>query len=131
MPEPDSEPAYHCIDPADLEPTPEYPCDRRSISDAAELSVLASAVYELDPGEQLPRSYHYHERREELFSVRSGTLHVETPDDEFVVEAGEIFVAEPNSPHRPYNPDSADHPTVVLGIGAPRTDIALPYEPDD
>lgn len=130
MTAPDGEPAYHCIDPAEIEPTPDHPCDRRSITEEVDLSILASAVYELEPGQQLPQTYHYHEQREELFYVRSGTLHVETPDEEFELSAGEVFVAEPNSPHRPYNPDAATESTVVLGIGAPRTDIARPYEPD-
>jgi len=123
------EPTYHCIDPAALERTPDHPCDRRSISESVDLSVLAAAVYELEPGEQLPRSYHYHEQREELFYVSSGTLQVETPEGEFVVDPGELFVAEPNSPHRPHNPAGADESTVVLGVGAPRSDIAHPYEP--
>lgn len=128
MAPPDRDPQYHCIDPAALDKTPDYPCDRRSISDAAGLGVLAAAVYELDPGEQLPRSYHYHEQREELFYVRSGTLTVETPAQTFEVGPDEVFVAEPNSPHRPHNPEDADQQTVVLGVGAPKTDIALPYE---
>jgi len=128
MPE---DPTYHKIDPADLPATPDYPCDRRSISDEAELATLAAAVYEMDPGEQLPRSYHYHERREELFYVRSGTLTVETPEQSYELGPDEVFVAEPDSPHRPYTPDDADEPTVVLGIGAPATDIALAYEPED
>lgn len=128
MPAPDADPGYHCIDPAELDSTPEYPCDRRSISDAAGLGILAAAVYELAPGEQLPRSYHYHEQREELFYVRSGTLAVETPEGELEIDADELFVAEPNSPHRPHNPESADGTTVVLGVGAPKSDIALPYD---
>ncbi|MXR52111.1 cupin domain-containing protein [Halovenus sp. WSH3] len=127
----DSEYTYHCIDPEELPSTPEYPCDRRSVSDDADLGLLAAAVYELAPGEQLPRSYHYHEQREELFSVREGQLTVETPDGEYEVEAGELFVAHPESPHRAYNPDTADEPVVVLGVGAPSTDIAHPYDPDE
>ena len=129
MTAPDGEPAYHCIDPTEIEPTPDHPCDRRSITEEIDLSILASAVYELEPGQQLPQTYHYHEQREELFYVQSGTLHVETPDEEFELSAGEVFVAEPNSPHRPFNPDRATESTVVLGVGAPRSDIAHPYEP--
>lgn len=124
-------PEYHHIDPDTLEATPDYPCDRRSISDAAGLGLLAAARYELTPGEQLPRTYHYHEQREELFSVVSGTLHVETPETEYQVSAGEVFVAHPKSPHRAYNPDSADEPVTVVGVGAPATDIAHPYESDN
>jgi quercetin dioxygenase-like cupin family protein len=130
VPEPDSTPTYHRIDPSTLPPTPEYPCDRRSVSDAAGLGTLAAAVYELEPGEQLPRSYHYHELREELFYVRKGSLRVETPERELEVATDELFVAHPNSPHRPYNPESAEESAVVLGVGAPKSDIAHPYEPE-
>ncbi|QLH81464.1 cupin domain-containing protein [Halosimplex pelagicum] len=121
---------YQQIDPDDLDPTPDYPCDRRGISDAAELAALHLATYEMEPGEQLPRTYHYHDSREEGFYVISGTLHVETPEEEFVVAEGEVFVAEPESPHRAYNPEDADEPVRVLGTGAPKSDIAHPYEPD-
>ncbi|MFC7018159.1 MULTISPECIES: cupin domain-containing protein [Haloarcula] len=121
---------YHHLDPDDLPETADYPCDRRGISDAAELAVLHAATYEMVPGEQLPRTYHYHEVREELFYVCSGTLHVETPDGEYLVPAGEVFVAEPESPHLAYNPADAAESVKVLGVGAPKTDIALPYEPE-
>ena len=119
--------AYHHLDPDALDPTPDYPCDRRGLSDAAELAALHLATYEMAPGEQLSRTYHYHERREEAFYVVSGRLRVETPDEEFVVEAGEVFVAEPESPHRAYNPTGADGRVRVLGTGAPKSDIARPY----
>jgi len=121
--------AYHHIDPADLPPTDDFPCDRRGISDAAELFALHAATYEMAPGEQLPRTYHYHEQREELFYVTDGPVHVETPEGEFVVETGEVFVAEPESPHRAFNPEAASESVRVLGVGAPKTDIAHPYEP--
>ena len=121
---------YHHLDPTELEPTPDYPCDRRGISDAAELAALHAGAYEVAPGEQLPRTYHYHERREELFYVLAGSLHVETPDREYVVDAGDVFVAEPGSPHRAYAPDDADESVRVLGVGAPKSDIARPYEPE-
>ncbi|WP_336327691.1 cupin domain-containing protein [Halovenus sp. HT40] len=127
----DSNRRYHCIDPDDLSPTPDYPCDRRPVGDEAGLGLLAAAVYDIAPGEQLPRTYHYHEQREELFSVREGTLTVETPDGEYELEAGEIFVAHPESPHRAYNPETADKSVTVLGVGAPSTDIAHPYEPEE
>lgn len=122
---------YHHVDPDDVDPPADYPCDRRSVSDAAGLSLLHLARYALDPGEQLPRTYHYHEQREEAFYVLEGTLRVETPEGEFAVGADEAFVAEPESPHRAYNPADADGEAVVLGTGAPRTDPALPYEPDE
>jgi len=121
---------YHHLDPADLPQTEDYPCDRRGISDAAELAALHAATYEMEPGEQLARTYHYHRQREELFYVASGTVHVETPDEEYVVEAGEVLVAEPESPHRAFVPTDADGSALVLGVGAPKSDIALPYDSD-
>lgn len=122
---------YHTIDPDDLPETADYPCDRRGISDAAELAALHAATYEMEPGEQLPRTYHYHQQREELFYVLTGTLHVETPDEEFVVGTDEVFIAEPESPHRAFAPDDAEESVKVLGVGAPKTDIALPYDPEE
>lgn len=122
---------YHRLDPDDLAPTPDYPCDRRGISDAAELATLHAATYELAPGDPLSRTYHYHDRREEVFYVLAGALHVETPDREYVVDEGELFVAEPESPHRAYNPDDAPGTVRVLGVGAPRSDIARPYDPGE
>ena len=122
---------YHHIDPAELPETEDYPCGRRGISDTAELLALHAATYEMAPGEQLPRTYHYHKQREELFYVVSGTVHVETPDEEFAVETGEVFVAEPESPHRAFTPETADSSARVLGVGAPKSDPGLPYEPDE
>jgi len=121
---------YHAIDPGDLPRTEDYPCDRRGVSDAAELAVQHAATYELAPGDRLARTYHYHEQREELFFVHRGTLHVETPDGEYTLDAGEVFVAEPKSPHRAYNPADAEESVLVLGVGAPKTDIAVPYDPE-
>jgi uncharacterized cupin superfamily protein len=122
---------YHVVDPAGLNPTSDHPSDRRSISEAVGLSTLAAAVYEIAPGEQLPRTYHYHEAREELFSVLAGTLTVETPDDTYTVAAGEIFVVEPGSPHRAHVPEGEAEAARVLGVGAPQYDVARPYHPEN
>jgi mannose-6-phosphate isomerase-like protein (cupin superfamily) len=122
---------YHVLDPDDLPPSPDHPCDRRSISEAAELAQLALAVYTMAPGEQLPTTYHYHEQREEAFFVVSGTLTVETPEGEHAVGTGQVFVAEPESPHRAYNPADADDEVRVVGMGAPKFDMAHPYDPAD
>lgn len=120
---------YHVVDPETLPPSEDHPCDRRSVTAAADLSTLAAAVYTIGPGEQLPRTYHYHDQREELFYVLDGELTVETPDGEYTVPAGQVFVAQPKSPIRPHNPDSATAPVRVLGVGAPRYDIGRPYDP--
>ncbi|MFB6180210.1 MAG: cupin domain-containing protein [Halorientalis sp.] len=122
---------YHILDPADLDDSPDHPCDRRSITEAAELAQLAAAVYTLDPGEQLAAQYHYHEQREEVFYVLDGELHVETPEETFVVSADEVFVAEPESPIRPYNPEDAETATRVFGVGAPKFDIGRAYDPGE
>ncbi|MFB6232893.1 MAG: cupin domain-containing protein [Haloarculaceae archaeon] len=122
--------AYHVVDPDDLAATEEYPCDRRSVADAADLSTVAAAVYELAPGQQLARTYHYHEHREELFYVLAGTLAVETPEEEYEVPAGSVFVATPNSPIRPYNPASAVEDVRVFGVGAPQYDVGRAYDPE-
>lgn len=119
---------YHVIDPADIDPSTDHPCDRRSITEAVDLSVLALAVYELAPGEDLATTYHYHEEREEALYVAAGELRVETPDGEYAVAAGEVFVVEPESPIRPFNPGDADAPARVVGVGAPLYDIGRPYE---
>jgi len=121
--------SYHVLDPANIDPTPEYPCDRRPIAEETGLSTLAAAVYELAPGEELARQYHYHEQREELFYVLAGTLHVETPDREFKIPAESMFIVEPDSPIRPYNPGSAAEQVRVFGVGAPQYDIGRAYEP--
>ncbi|SDF00562.1 cupin domain-containing protein [Halorientalis regularis] len=121
---------YHHIDPDELAPSPDHPCDRRSLAEAADLAQLAAAVYDLAPGEDLATTYHYHDQREELFYVLAGDLHVETPDEAFVIGADETFVVEPEQPIRPYNPADADEPVRVLGVGAPKFDIGQPYEPD-
>lgn len=121
---------YHVVNPAELPPTPDHPCDRRSVTDAVELLRLAVAVYELRPGEQLPTTYHYHEDREEVLYVLDGRLHVETPEREYVVEAGECFVAEPESPHRAFSPEDGSDDVGVLGVGAPKFDVGRPYVED-
>ncbi len=121
---------YHALDPADLPPSPDYPCDRRSLTEAADLATLATAIYTMEPGEPLARQYHSHDQREELFYVLSGTLHVETPEGEYEIPAGETFVVEPKSPIRPHNPERADGQVRVLGVGAPKFDIGKPYDPE-
>jgi quercetin dioxygenase-like cupin family protein len=121
---------YHLLDPDDLPESPEHPCDRRSVSDAVELAQLALAVYTMEPGEQLPTTYHYHEQREEAFYVVDGPLVIETPDGEYTAETGDVFVAEPESPHRAYNPAAADGSVRVVGMGAPKFDIARPFDPE-
>lgn len=125
--------AYHVVDPDDLDQWDDRPADVRSISAAADLdhqdAKLGMRVYEAAPGQQLPSTYHYHEEQVEAFYVVSGDLSVETPQGEFAVAAGEVFVAHPGNPHRAYNPDDAAEPVRVLAIGAPTVDDAVPHDP--
>lgn len=121
---------YDVIDPESIEPTPERPSTRRSISDAAGLEKVGCHLFEAAPGEQVPLSYHYHDEQEEAFYVLEGTLSVETPDRTYAVEAGEAFVAEPESPHRAFNDSSADGDVRLLAIGAPRVDDAHSLDDD-
>lgn len=121
---------YHVVDPDDLEPEPDRPCELRRLSEAAGLENVAINRYVAAPGEQLPLAYHYHETQEEAFFVASGTLAVETPEGTHEAGAGEFFVAEPESPHRAYNPEDAESPVTVVAIGAPAVSGEVhAYEP--
>lgn len=120
---------YHAITVDELSATPDRPCERRAISAAAELESANINRYDVAPGEQIPLAYHYHDEQEELFYVLSGTLSVETPEGEYTIDADEVFIAEPDSPHRAYNPDEAEETVRVLAIGAPPLDDVHPYEP--
>ncbi len=120
---------YQVLDPDSIDPTPDRPCVHRAISSAAGLSAGAINRYGVEPGEQLPLAYHYHDDQEEVFYILSGTLAVETPEGELPAEAGELFVAGPDSPHRAHNPASASDPVRVLAIGAPPVDDVHRYEP--
>lgn len=120
---------YHHVAVGALEPTPGRPSVQRSIGDAAGLDRFSLHRYEVDPGEQIPLAYHVHDEQEEAFYVLSGTLAVETPDEEYRVDADEVLVVEPGSPQRAYNPASAGEPVTVLAVGAPVVDDVRPYEP--
>jgi uncharacterized cupin superfamily protein len=119
---------YHHVDVGAIEPTPDRPSTQRSLSGAAGLDQLGAHVYEVDPGEQIPLAYHYHDQQEELFYVLSGSLAVETPDEIFSVDADEAFVVEPESPQRAFVPESADEPARALVVGAPAVDDAHAYD---
>ena len=118
---------YHHVVPADLDPAPDRPSTKRSISDACDLGRFAAHVYEVAPGEEIPLAYHYHDEQEELFYVAEGTLHVETPDREYVVAAGEAFVCEPESPQFAFVPEDGEA-TTTLVVGAPTVDDVHSYE---
>lgn len=120
---------YRVLDPAAVEPTPDRPCVQRAVGDELDLENVAVNVYEADPGESIPLAYHYHDDQEELFYVVSGELHVETPERTYAVGPGELFAAEPDSPQRAFNPETADEPVEALAVGAPPADDVHRYEP--
>jgi mannose-6-phosphate isomerase-like protein (cupin superfamily) len=122
---------YHVVDPRDLEPEDDRPCDLRRISEPAGLSSMAVNRYHADPGEQLPLAYHTHDKQEELFFVAEGTLFVETPEETYEVPVGCFFGVDPGSPQRAFNPAEADDPVTVVAVGAPPVaGDAHAYEPD-
>ncbi|WP_227379158.1 cupin domain-containing protein [Haladaptatus halobius] len=126
---------YHLIDPTDLDQWDDRPTDVRSLSVAAgydyQNSKLGLRVYELSPGEQSGLSYHSHDEQVEAFYVLDGTLHVETPDETYVVESDQVLFVDPGSPQRAFNPETAETATRILAIGAPSVDDAHPYDPTD
>lgn len=126
---------YHLVDPDELDQWDDRPTDVWSLSIAAgydyQDSKLGLRIYELAPGEQSSLRYHYHDEQVEVFYVLEGTLHVETPDNEYVVETDQALFVDPGSPQRAFNPDSADTATRVLAIGAPSVDDAHTYDPTD
>ena len=120
---------YHLVNPADVEPFDAPGRDFRQLGDDIGLDSLGINHVTAAPGEQIPLRYHSHEQQEEAFYVVDGELHVETPDETYVVEEGHLFVAEPEHPHRAFNPEEATAPVEVLAVGAPSGDDARPYEP--
>lgn len=125
---------YNLIDPENLDQWDDRPADVRSLSAAAgyeyQNSKLGLRQYELAPGEQSALGFHYHDEQVEVFYVLEGTLHVETPVNELVVEANQALFIDPGNPHQAYNPSDANSNTRLLAIGAPSVDDAHAFEPD-
>lgn len=123
---------YHLVDPVDLDQWDDRPTEVRSLSVAAGYdyhdSKLGVRMYQLSPGDQSGLSYHYHEEQVEVFYVLEGTLHVETPEREYVVSSDQALFIDPGSPQRAFNPEGAESTTRVLAIGAPTVDDVKPYE---
>lgn len=126
---------YRLLDPEELNQWDDRPTDVRSLSAAAgydyQDSKLGVRIYELAPGEQSGLRYHYHDEQVEAFYVIEGTLHIETPEEEFIVESGQAFFVDPGSPQRGFNPEEADASVRVLAVGAPSVDDANAYDPTD
>jgi mannose-6-phosphate isomerase-like protein (cupin superfamily) len=121
---------YRVVDVDSVAPEPDRPCECRKLSGPGDLDAAAINRFRAAPGEQLPLAYHYHETQQEAFYVLDGTLAVETPDRTYEVPADDLFVVDPGSPQRAYNPADADGPLTVLAIGAPQAsgDVSA-YEP--
>ena len=122
---------YHVVDPESVDPTPDRPCVQRALTERVGLENVAVNLYEVDPGDQIPLAYHYHDEQEEAFYVTQGELHVETPEGTQVVPEGHLFVAEPDSPQRAYVPEDAEEVVRTLALGAPPADDTHFYDPDE
>ena len=121
---------HHVVDPDEVEPLPDRPSETRYISEAVGMENLGLRLYRVRPGEDIPLTgLHYHDRQEVTFYVREGRIRVETLDREYVVDRGEVFVAEPESPHRAFNGADASGDATVLAVGAPPVSDGHPYEP--
>jgi len=121
---------HRVVDPDEVEPAPDRPCELRRLSEPAGLENVAVNRFVAEPGEQIPLAYHYHDEQEEAFYVLAGTLHVETPDRTYRVPEDELFAVDPGSPQRAFNPADADAPVKVLALGAPPADDdAHAYDP--
>ncbi|MES3516770.1 MAG: cupin domain-containing protein [Natronomonas sp.] len=121
---------YRVVNPEAVEPEPDRPCECRRLSAPAELETMAINQFRAEPGETLPLKYHYHDTQQEAFYVIEGLLGVETPEESYEVPAGSLFVVDPESPQRTYNPETNDETTTVLAIGAPQAEDVHAYDPD-
>ncbi|MFD1570917.1 cupin domain-containing protein [Halorubrum laminariae] len=123
---------YRVVDADAVDPAPDRPCECRKLSEPGGLDHAAINRFRAEPGEQLPLAYHYHETQQEAFYVLSGTLAVETPGETYEVGTDELFVVDPESPQRAYNPADANGSVTVLAVGAPpAADDAVAYDPAD
>ena len=118
---------YHVIDPASVDPREGLPGSHRYLDDAVDLAGLSVQLVEAQPGESFA-PYHAHEESDEVFYVLGGELHVETPEGDHVVGAGEWFAVEPGNPLHPFNPEDADGTVRALLVNA-RADDFQPYDP--
>lgn len=119
---------YHVVEPESIEPREGLPGTHHYLEDAVELAELSVQLVDAAPGEEFA-PYHYHETSDEVFYVLEGTLHVETPEGEHTVDAGEWFAVEPGNPLHPYNPDSAGEHTRAMLVNAKFDDFTM-YDPD-
>lgn len=121
--------AYHVVDSADITPESDIPGDHRYLDSVVDLTNLSMQVVTAQPGESFA-PYHTHGVQEEVFYVVEGELHVKTPREDYTLGPGEFFVAEPESPLHPHNPDDADAPVRAVLVNAPRAEDFETYDAD-
>ncbi len=95
---------------------------RRPVSDALGTEHFAMNYFELEPGESFSGGMHTHHDQEEVFYVQEGTATFETPDEDVVVEAGELIRFAPGDFQMGYNdPEVGEEDETVVGfaLGAP------------
>ena len=106
------------IDDVDNEPNPMNVHEvRRPVGRALGLSDFAMNYFELDAGESFSGGLHTHRDQEEVFYIQEGTATFETPDDEIVVDAGELIRFAPGEFQMGYN--DGDDLVVGFAFGAP------------
>ena len=95
---------------------------RRPVAQALGTEHFAMNYFELEPGESFSGGMHTHHDQEEVFYVQEGTAKFDTPDDEIVVEEGELIRFAPGDFQMGYNdPDVGEKNETVVGfaLGAP------------
>lgn len=90
----------------------------RPLTDAINASNVALNYYELAPGDSFAYGYHNHEKQEELFIIRAGTVTFETEEGDVEVSAGEVIRFAPGEFQQGIN--TGDERVVAMAIGAPQ-----------
>lgn len=121
---------YFVIDPTTIDPDPDAPTTLRSISEIIDLESVTLELHTLDPGEELPPGYHSHETQETVLFVIWGTLDIETPEQSFTIDAGNLFVVKPGQPYHGANSPDASRFVEVLRVSAPAAEDVIEYSPD-
>ncbi|WP_435194731.1 cupin domain-containing protein [Natronomonas sp. EA1] len=111
--------------PADAAPDAPSPTRHKfEVDEAFSITEFGFNVFVADPGQRLPWGTHSHPDHEELFYVIEGQVSFETPDREYVVEAGEVFFVPRDHPQK--GVAVGDVPARVVAVGAPKaTDDAV------
>ncbi len=106
------------IDEVDIEVNPmKVHSVRRPVSRALGTEHFAMNYFELEPGESFSGGLHTHHDQEEVFYVQEGTATFDTPDDEIVVDEGEVIRFAPGEFQKGYN--DGDETVVAFAFGAP------------